>query len=53
MEKKIIMTCMFIGSALGGYIPTFFGADIFSFSSILGTVLGGFLGVWIGNRLIG
>ncbi|MBP7280090.1 MAG: hypothetical protein KBA66_00840 [Leptospiraceae bacterium] len=53
MERKIIMICMFIGTAIGGYIPTFFGADIFSLSSILGTVLGGFLGIWIGNRLIG
>lgn len=46
------MICMFIGTAIGGYIPTFFGADIFSISSILGTVIGGFLGIWIANRLV-
>ncbi|MBK7054809.1 MAG: hypothetical protein KBF99_06485 [Leptospiraceae bacterium] len=52
MERKIVMICMFIGTAIGGYIPTFFGADIFSISSILGTVIGGFLGIWIANRLV-
>jgi hypothetical protein len=53
VERKIIMICMFIGSAIGGYIPTFFGADVFSFSSILGTTIGGFLGIWVANKWIG
>jgi hypothetical protein len=53
MEGKIIMICMFIGTTIGGYIPSFFGADIFSIYSIIGTVLGGFLGIWIGNRFLG
>ncbi|MBK8396677.1 MAG: hypothetical protein IPL26_15765 [Leptospiraceae bacterium] len=52
MERKIVMICMFIGTAIGGYIPTFFGADVFSFSSIIGTVIGGFLGIWFANRLV-
>lgn len=53
VERKLVMICMFIGTAIGGYIPTFFGADVFSFSSILGTVIGGFLGIWLANKLIG
>ena len=47
------MICMFIGTAIGGYIPTLFGADIFSLSSIACTALGGFLGIWLANKMIG
>jgi hypothetical protein len=52
LEKKIIMTGMFFGSLLGGYIPSLFGAGMFSLSSILGTMLGGFFGIWVANKLI-
>lgn len=52
VERKIVMLFMFIGTAIGGYIPTLFGADVFSFSSIIGTVIGGFLGIWFANRLV-
>ncbi len=53
MERKIVMLFMFIGTAIGGYIPTLFGADVFSLTSILGTVIGGFSGIWLANKLIG
>jgi len=51
MDKRVIMLGMVIGSTIGGYLPTIFGAGIFSLYSILGTVLGGVLGIWLSFKL--
>jgi len=42
---------MFIGSTFGSYIPSLWGAGIFSFSSLLFATLGGFAGIWVGFRI--
>jgi len=42
---------MIVGSLIGGYIPTLFGVDIFSYTSILTSGVGAILGVWIGFKL--
>ncbi len=42
---------MVVGSIAGGYIPTLFGADFLSFSSILGNGAGGILGIFIVYKL--
>jgi len=42
---------MFVGSTIGAYIPVMWGGSIFSFTSILLTTLGGFIGIWIGFKL--
>jgi len=47
----MIMLGMIIGSFAGGYIPTLLGADAFSMTSLLGSVAGGILGIWIAYRL--
>jgi uncharacterized membrane protein YeaQ/YmgE (transglycosylase-associated protein family) len=36
-----------IGSALGGFIPELWGADLFSYSSVLFSGLGAFVGLWL------
>jgi uncharacterized membrane protein YeaQ/YmgE (transglycosylase-associated protein family) len=41
------MVAMVVGSTIGGYVPTFFGSDMFSLSSIIGSFLGGILGIWL------
>ena len=46
-RKSIIMWGMIIGSCIGGYVPTLFGATMFSFSSLAGSVCGGIIGIWI------
>lgn len=51
MDRKLIWLGMFVGSSLGGYIPTLWGASAFSPSAILLCAVGGFLGIWIGYRL--
>ncbi len=49
-RKTMIMIGMVIGSLLGGYVPTLFGAHGFSFSSLLGSAAGGFLGIFLAFR---
>jgi uncharacterized membrane protein YeaQ/YmgE (transglycosylase-associated protein family) len=50
-SKSLIWVGMFVGSTVGGYIPSFWGDSLFSMSSIFFTAIGGFLGIWIGYRL--
>ena len=42
---------MFIGSAVGGMIPTLWDAGIFSVSGVFFTAAGGFIGIWVGYKL--
>lgn len=46
MEKKTIMLGMIVGSAIGGFVPVLWGAGFMSFSSIVFTAIGGFLGIF-------
>lgn len=50
-RKSLVLLGMFIGSIIGGYVPVLFGADLLSFTSILGNGLGGLAGVWIAYKL--
>ena len=47
MDKKIIMIGMFFGSTIGSYIPTFFGAGMFSISSVICGAFGGIIGIYL------
>jgi len=47
MDKKLVMLGMIIGSTLGSYIPVWFGVSLFSFSSVIGTFVGGVFGIWV------
>ena len=49
--KTLIWVGMIIGSLIGGYLPTLFGASWLSFATVLGNGLGGMLGVYIGYQL--
>ena len=42
---------MFVGSAIGGYIPMLWGGSLFSFSSIILTAAGGIAGIWLGFKI--
>lgn len=50
-RKKLIRILMFIGSIAGGYIPALWGESMFSFSGVLLSACGGFLGIWLGYQL--
>ena len=43
---------MVIGGIAGGYAPMVFGADSI-FASLIGSAIGGFLGIWVASRLYG
>jgi len=51
-RKSIIMIGMFIGSIAGGYIPILLGADSI-YVSLIGSTIGGFLGIWGAFKLYG
>jgi hypothetical protein len=40
-----------IGSSIGGFIPELWGAGILSYSSVLLSGIGGFVGLLIGYKL--
>lgn len=50
-RNKLIWLLMIIGSAVGGFIPSLWGSDMFSISSVIFTAIGGFVGIWLGFKL--
>lgn len=49
--KKLIWIGMLFGSVAGGYVPTLWGADMLSFSSLFGSFIGSFVGIWAAYKL--
>lgn len=52
-NKQTVMIGMTIGSIIGSFIPTLFGADLLSFWSIITTAIGGFIGIYVGWKIGG
>jgi len=50
-SKTPIWIGMFVGSAIGSYIPSLWGDSFLTFSSIILTAVGGIIGIWIGYKL--
>ena len=50
--KTATMWGVMIGSTIGGFIPSLWGADIFSLSGVFCTALGGIVGIYIGYRYV-
>jgi len=48
--KTMVWIGLFVGSSIGGYLPSLFGAGAFSGWSIFGSTLGGVVGIWGGYR---
>lgn len=42
---------MVVGSTVGSYVPSLWGAGWLSFASIVGSGIGGILGIWAGFQL--
>jgi hypothetical protein len=51
MDKRLITLLMFVGGAVGGYVPALWGDDGFTMSAVLFSGIGAMLGVWIGWRI--
>jgi len=50
--KTLVSIGAFVGSVIGGYIPTLWGASFLSFSSVIFTAIGGIIGIVITLKLI-
>lgn len=50
-SKSIIWVGMFVGSAIGGYIPMIWGGSLLSFTSIILTAVGGIIGIYLGFKI--
>ena len=49
MNKRLILLFATVFGFIGSYIPVLFGDnDFFSGWSILGSLIGGFFGIWLG-----
>jgi uncharacterized membrane protein YeaQ/YmgE (transglycosylase-associated protein family) len=48
--KARIWIGVLIGSTIGGFIPELWGTDMFSYSSVLLSGVGAFIGLWIAYR---
>jgi predicted MFS family arabinose efflux permease len=46
-SKKVYYLAVFVGSILGGMVPTLWGAGYFSFSAVLFSGIGGVLAIVI------
>lgn len=49
--KTLVWGGMFIGSAIGSYIPALWGDGFLSIASILFSGAGAILGIWAGYQL--
>lgn len=51
MSKLPMYIIMTIAMGIGGYIPVMFGAGMMDFSTIVGTVIGGIIGIIVYQKL--
>ncbi len=52
MNKSLLLLCAAVFGAIGSYIPVLFGDnDLLSGWSILGGMIGGFFGIWVGVKI--
>jgi hypothetical protein len=50
-SKSLVWLGLFIGSTVGSFVPLLWGSDLFSFSSIILSGLGGIAGIYIFFKL--
>jgi hypothetical protein len=50
-SKFVLYFCIFIGSIVGGYIPSLWHEGLFSFWSIILSGVGGLAGIWVGYKI--
>lgn len=51
MQKSAIWIGMIVGSSIGGFIPTLWGDNFISFTSVILTAVGGLIGIYLGFKL--
>lgn len=53
MSKSMIWLGIFVGSLIGGSIPSLFHAGIFSLWGIVGSFVGAIVGIWFVFKFTG
>ena len=48
--RSAIWVGIFVGSTIGGFIPALWGGDMLSYSGVLLSGVGAFVGLWLGSR---
>jgi len=51
MDKRVMYIFIGVGGTIGGYIPILFGAGGLSLWSIIGSTIGGIIGIILANRV--
>ncbi len=52
MERnKLIWLGLFVGSIIGGFIPSLWDSSLISMNGVFGSAIGGFLGIYVGYKL--
>ncbi len=49
--KTYVWIGLFIGSAIGGYIPALWGASLLTYTSAILSAVGGLAGIWLGFKI--
>ncbi len=49
--KTLIWTGLFVGSLVGQFVPTLWGAELLSLQTVFGSAIGSIIGVWIGYKI--
>lgn len=49
--KSLIWIGVLVGTTVGGFVPSLWGAGMFSLSGVIFSAVGGFLGIWLGYKL--
>ncbi len=49
--KTLIWIFVSVGSIVGGYIPALWGDSVFSYASLIGSGIGGILGIFIAIKI--
>ncbi|HEV2105317.1 MAG TPA: hypothetical protein VGU27_06255 [Candidatus Eisenbacteria bacterium] len=49
--KRLVMAGMVVGSTIGSWLPTLWGAGWLSMASVLIGAAGGLAGIWVGWKL--
>jgi hypothetical protein len=50
-SQAFIWIAVFVGSTIGGALPELWGGDMMSYTSLLLSGVGAFVGLWVGVNL--
>lgn len=50
-RKRLIYIGLFVGSTIGGFIPSLWDSSLFSMSGVFGSAIGGLVGIYLGFKM--